>query len=169
MDIRALSYVTEQQQQQQQQHNNTTTTQQHHNNNVSMPASKTTTTTTTTTAMAYALDVGSGGSVASQVLTLVGDLAGEARSQLGPCTEIANNLNIAVSYATVAVSSPLSSRSGRRLARSGSSARGCSCRDHEVVEVVNEFFGTFGPLGGSGGSGGGGGGGGGVQKTVEIL
>ena len=51
-------------------------------------------------------------------------MAGEARSQPGACTEIANNNNVAVSYATVAVSSPLPSRSGRQLARSGSSAEG---------------------------------------------
>ena len=48
----------------------------------------------------------------------MGDLAGEAGRQPEPCTDDTGQHHYEGSYATVAVSSLLSSRSGRRLARS---------------------------------------------------
>ena len=59
-----------------------------HTHPVSEHASETTTTTTTPTPRWLALlSWAGGGSVASQVPTLVGDLAGESKSQPEPCTE----------------------------------------------------------------------------------
>ena len=88
-----------------------------------------------------------------------------------------------MSYATVAVSSPLLSRSGRQLARSGSSAedvlasrRGWSAltlgRDHQVarcLRVLRHVGTAWGAVGVAAGAELFKGGAGGVQKTVEIL
>ena len=46
--------------------------------------------------MADPLDVETWGSVASHVLTFQGDMAGEAKSQPGACTVVANNKNSGV-------------------------------------------------------------------------
>ena len=129
--------------------------QNHNHHNHNHDHNQTTTTTTTTPRRLSLLTWARG----LQVPTVVGDVAGEARRQPEPCTDDTGQHYYEVSFATVAVSSPLSSRSGPRLALSGSPACGCSGsdagarsplgRDQEGGEVVNEFFGTSGTRGGA--------------------